>query len=137
MKIIWSDNLFAGVYTIAIDGSGNVKDFEFPLALAPTWDKWLNPDPNRFEARYRVQFPHKQSHTIVSDFCSVNRDWVHYDLTQCRSFTPRECARIQTFPDNFFFHGSMQKQYEQVGNAVPVYLSRQIAGVLQNILEAI
>ena len=43
-----------------------------------------------------------------------------------RPLTIREYARIQTFPDNYIFNGSMSSQYKQIGNAVPVELARQI-----------
>jgi len=43
-----------------------------------------------------------------------------------RPLTVREYVRIQTFPDNYIFNGSMSSQYKQIGNAVPVELARQI-----------
>ncbi len=48
----------------------------------------------------------------------------HPDET--RPFTIREYARIQTFPDNWIFSGSMAQQYKQIGNAVPVNLGQEI-----------
>lgn len=48
----------------------------------------------------------------------------HPDET--RPFTVREYARIQTFPDNWEFQGSVAQQYKQIGNAVPVNLGREI-----------
>jgi DNA (cytosine-5)-methyltransferase 1 len=45
---------------------------------------------------------------------------------ETRPFTVREYARIQTFPDNWEFQGSMAQQYKQIGNAVPVNLGREI-----------
>ena len=45
---------------------------------------------------------------------------------QTRPFTIREYARIQTFPDDWYFEGSMAQQYKQIGNAVPVNLAKEI-----------
>lgn len=45
---------------------------------------------------------------------------------ETRPFTVREYARIQTFPDDWSFEGSMAQQYKQIGNAVPVNLGREI-----------
>jgi DNA (cytosine-5)-methyltransferase 1 len=48
-----------------------------------------------------------------------------------RRMSVRECARIQTFPDNFLFTGSLGNMYKQIGNAVPVLLAEQIANVIK------
>ena len=47
-----------------------------------------------------------------------------------RRLTIRECARIQTFPDNFMFEGSLTSKYKQIGNAVPPKLSIILANLI-------
>ena len=58
--------------------------------------------------------------------------WVHPTLD--RAISIREAARLQTFPDSFVFCGTKDKQYQQVGNAVPPLLARAIAEQLAHIL---
>ncbi len=57
----------------------------------------------------------------------------HPDET--RPFTVREYARIQTFPDNWKFEGSISQQYKQIGNAVPVNLAKEIGYSIINFLN--
>ena len=53
-----------------------------------------------------------------------------------RRLSVRECARIQTFPDNWHFVGSLSSQYKQIGNAVPVNLATEIGCSLIRCLNA-
>ena len=55
--------------------------------------------------------------------------------TQARGLTPREAARVQTYPDDYFFRGAYTKTYMQIGNSVPPLLGRAIAGVVKKYLE--
>jgi DNA (cytosine-5)-methyltransferase 1 len=99
--------------------------------LAGVRPELVHHDPKHFGNRYTVQKYNLPGTTVVAHLYKDGNLFIHPDHKQERTFTVREAARIQSFPDDFMFMGSKTNQYKQVGNAVPPLMAQQIAKAIK------
>lgn len=84
-----------------------------------------------FLNRFQVVDPYGCCHTVVAHIAMDGHYYIYPTLSptieNVRSITVREAARLQSFPDDYFFEGSRSAAFKQIGNAVPVVLAHKIA----------
>jgi DNA (cytosine-5)-methyltransferase 1 len=104
-----------------------------------------HPTHSSFVPPYRVDFPNKwrklvpdaPSWTITAHLGKDTYSHIHHDASQARTITPREAARLQSFPDAFEFAGNMGDMFRQIGNAVPPLLARELGVSVRAVLAQV
>ncbi|WP_342540028.1 DNA cytosine methyltransferase [Heyndrickxia sp. FSL K6-6286] len=132
-----------------ITRSNNEKDLLIYKLVVDTWNKEkrllkYNELPNELQShknkesfldRFKLVRLEDISHTVVAHISKDGHYYIHPDVNQNRSISVREAARIQSFPDDFYFEDSRTAAFKQIGNAVPPLMAYHIALILQEYLN--
>lgn len=119
------------IYQIAIEKWNNGKRLNY-AELPNRLIKHTNTDS--FVNRFQVVNGKGLSHTVVAHIAMDGHYYIHPDKEQNRSISVREAARIQSFPDDYFFEGSRTAAFKQIGNAVPPLMAQKIAEKIRGMI---
>tara|TARA_R110001606_G_scaffold399209_1_gene581607 strand:- start:3528 stop:4760 length:1233 start_codon:yes stop_codon:yes gene_type:complete len=117
------------IYKIAVNKwlkkSERLKYPDLPIELK------THKNEKSFVDRYKVVDINGLSHTMVAHIAKDGHHYIYPDNKQIRSLSVREAARIQSFPDDFFFEGGRSAAFRQIGNAVPPLMANEIANKIK------
>ena len=127
-----NNNVDLSIYKIAVDlwlNKGKRLNYsELPKHLIK------HNNVKSFTNRFQVVNHKGVSHTVVAHIAMDGHYYIYPSFEQVRSISIREAARIQSFPDNYFFEGSRTAVFKQIGNAVPPLMAEKIAKQIKNIM---
>lgn len=116
---------------IAATHSEKVKTI---ISMVPDGGNYKDlPEPYRSSRNFHVAWTRFNSQKPAPTIDTGHRHHFHYKYN--RVPTVRECARLQSFPDDFIFYGNKTQQFRQVGNAVPPLMAQAIANQLKKFLK--
>ena len=121
------------IYSIAIDKwidrKERLKYDELPVKLQTHNKKDI------FLDRFKVVDPTGHSHTVVAHIAKDGHYYIYPDPKQVRSISVREAARIQSFPDDYFFEGGRTAAFKQIGNAVPPLMAQALVKCIKRLIK--
>lgn len=119
-----ADELFAQEAAVFGFKPGTAEYAKLQHKMVPVYDR------DKFLSKWYRLEENRPSHTIIAHLS--NDTYSHIHPTEPRGISVREAARIQSFPDDFFFDCSMGDAFKQIGNAVPPLLALAVAQTIYN-----
>lgn len=111
---------------------------ETGVGTMPTKAEFVPPYPlDCFEDKWRKLIADQPAWTITAHLAQDTYSHIHFDSGQARAITPREAARLQSFPDAYQFAGNTGDMFRQIGNAVPPLLARAICNQTGLVLQEV
>jgi DNA (cytosine-5)-methyltransferase 1 len=119
------------IYKIAVEAWNNGNRLNYSTLRE---DLIKHTNTKSFVNRFQVVNGSGLSHTVVAHIAMDGHYYIHPDIKQNRSISVREAARIQSFPDDYFFEGSRTAAFKQIGNAVPPLMAEKIADKIREMI---